>query len=184
MELSKQQLRKKIAELKKEQSVESLILHSEQALTVLEQLPIFKEAQFILLYHSLKDEVQTASFIEKWKDTKTIILPVVEGDILKLKIYNKTTDLAIGAFGIEEPTGEYFCEYNKIDLAIVPGVSFDTLRNRLGRGKGFYDKLLPSISAYKIGLCYGFQVSKQIPTEIHDTPMDAILTENGIISEK
>lgn len=182
MELSKQQLRKKIAELKKEQSVESLTLHSEKALSILEQLPIFEKAQFILLYHSLKDEVQTASFIEKWKDTKTIILPVVEGDILKLKTYNKTTNLAIGAFGIEEPTGEYFSKYDKIQLAIIPGVSFDLLRNRLGRGKGFYDKLLPSINAYKIGLCYDFQISKHIPTETHDTPMDAILTENGIIA--
>lgn len=184
MEISKHELRKKIAELKKNQSVESLTLHSVKALFILENLPRFKNAEVILMYHALKDEVQTKLFIEKWKDKKMILLPIVEGDILKLKVYGRNTDLTIGAFGIEEPLGEIFNDYSKIDLAIVPGVSFDINRNRLGRGKGYYDRLLPSIEAYKIGLCFGFQISNKIPTEVHDTPMDAILTEDGIISEK
>lgn len=180
---SKQELRKRIIELKKQQSVESMTLHSVKALTTLEDLPIFKGAKTILLYHALKDEVQTAAFINKWREKKTILLPVVEGDFLKLKIYNDKDSLSIGAYGIEEPSGKDFTDYNSIDLAIIPGMSFDKKGNRLGRGKGYYDRLLPNIDAYKIGLCYQFQISEYIPTETHDKLMDAILTENGIITE-
>lgn len=178
--LNKKELRKKIAEQKKQQSEESLILRSDSALSILETLPRFKDAKTILLYHSLKDEVRTDKFIERWKDKKNILLPVVDGEILRLKKYNQSVELSVGAFGIEEPSGLDFTNYEEIDLAIVPGVSFDCNKNRLGRGKGYYDRLLPQISAYKIGLCYEFQISEQIPTEPHDLPMDAVLTEQGI----
>ena len=64
-----------------------------------------------------------------------------------------------------------------IDLVIVPGVAFDRQHNRLGRGKGFYDRLLSTLSAPKIGICYSFQLKEHIPTEPFDKKMDLILTE-------
>ena len=66
-------------------------------------------------------------------------------------------------FGIKEPTGETFLEYDKIDLVIVPGVAFDRTLNRMGRGKGFYDRLLPKIKAPKVAVCFDFQLMEKIP---------------------
>mgnify|MGYP000320353970 FL=1 len=90
----------------------------------LEQHPKFASARTVLLYYSLGDEVQTHDFVEKWHRQKTILLPVVKGDELELRIYAGRQNLKNGeAYHIEEPTGEAFTAYEKIDLAIIPGVS-------------------------------------------------------------
>lgn len=126
----------------------------------------------------MKDEVQTHSFIEKWSKQKEIILPVVTGDILELRLYTGSADLQTGAYGIAEPTGALFTDYATIDLAVIPGVAFDLSGHRLGRGKGYYDKLLPQLTtAVKAGLCFPFQVVKEVPTEPFDIPMDIIITK-------
>ena len=70
---------------------------------------------------------------------------------------------------------------NEIDLIIVPGVAFDRQRNRLGRGKGFYDRLLSTLNVPKIGISYDFQLKDQIPVEPFDRKMDLIITEKEII---
>lgn len=146
----------------------------------LEQHPRFRTAHTVLLYYSLRDEVQTHAFVEKWYRRKKILLPVVKGDVLELRVYTGKQNLKTGeAYHIEEPEGEAFTRYGEIDLAVIPGVSFDSKGNRLGRGKGYYDKLLPQLNSYNIGICYGFQVSESIPTEVFDRPMDEVWTENG-----
>lgn len=143
----------------------------------LEAHPAFRRAQTVLLYHSLQDEVQTHAFIEKWSRRKNIILPVVAGDVLELRAYTGPDDLSIGSYGIAEPTGELFTDYASIDLAVIPGVAFDSKKHRLGRGKGYYDKLLPLLpSALKAGLCFPFQLVEEVPAEPFDICMDIIIT--------
>ena len=66
----------------------------------------------------------------------------------------------------------------------MPGVAFDRKANRLGRGKGFYDRLLAQTHALKIGICYDLQLLDEIPAEPHDIKMDIIVTENNIIYKK
>lgn len=130
-----------------------------------------------MLYHSLKDEVDTHAFIRKWSREKCILLPVVVGDDLELRLYTGPEDLTVGAYGIEEPTGARFTDYAAIDLIVVPGVAFDRDGNRLGRGKGYYDRLLPRIpSAYKIGICFPFQLVDEVPAEPFDIRMDEIIS--------
>ena len=88
--------------------------------------------------------------------------------------------LETGAFGIEEPSGENFTDFDEIELGIIPGVSFDRQGNRLGRGKGYYDKLLPLLPhSYNIGICYRFQAREEIPAEPFDKRMDEVWTEEG-----
>ncbi len=138
----------------------------------------------MLLYHSLPDEVDTHAFIRRWSARKRILLPVVKGDDLELRLYTGDDRLTEGAFHIDEPTGTAFTDYAAIDLAVIPGVAFDRQGNRLGRGKGYYDRLLPRIpTAYKLGLCFPFQVLNQIPAEAHDIPMDEVLTAVSSINE-
>ncbi len=118
------------------------------------------------------------------KEEKDIILPVVVGDgLLELRRYKGKQDLAVGAYGILEPAGEAFVNFDTIDLAIIPGMAFDAEGNRLGRGKGFYDRLLPKLKATKIGICFGFQVAAHLPIDPYDFPMDEVYTEEGKLSK-
>ena len=155
-------------------------MHSSALLDQLEKHPHFIASKTILCYHSLSDEVQTHAFVEKWHKVKKILLPVVVGDILELRHYTGKDCLKEGAFHIEEPTGENFTDFDEIELGIIPGVSFDRQGNRLGRGKGYYDKLLPLLSySYNIGICYRFQVREEIPCEPFDRRMEEVWTEEG-----
>ena len=154
-------------------------LQSAKILAALEAHPAFRAATTVLLYHSLKDEVDTHAFIRKWSNEKRILLPVVVGDELELRLYTGPEDMATGTYGIEEPVGETFTDYADIDFIAVPGVAFDRKGNRLGRGKGYYDRLLPRIpAAYKAGICFPFQIVEEVPAEAFDICMDIIITSN------
>ena len=149
---------------------------SRQAANRLEQHPKFISADTILLYASLPDEVDTRDLIDRWHKQKRILLPKVCGDELTLHIYTGPDCLQTGAFGINEPTGKTFNDYDKISLAVVPGMAFDSRGHRLGRGKGYYDRLLPLLkNAYKIGICFGFQFVPGVPADEHDIMMDEII---------
>ena len=151
---------------------------SAKILAALEARPAFRAANTILLYHSLNDEVDTHDFIEKWSNQKHILLPVVIGEELELRTYTSPHYLRIGAYGIEEPVGTPFTDYAAIDLAVIPGVAFDSRGNRLGRGKGYYDRLLPHMpTTYKIGICFPFQLVKEVPAEAFDIRMDEIIAQ-------
>ena len=164
-----------MAQKKRSFCATSLYELSETVLAKLEEYPQFISSHRVLLYYSLKDEVDTHSFIEKWYRQKEIILPVVTGDDLELRVYRGKESLEKGAYGILEPTGEKFTNFTSIDLAIIPGVAFDKEGNRLGRGKGYYDRLLPKINAYKMGICFPFQLINEVPAEPFDIKMDEVI---------
>lgn len=154
---------------------------SAEILAALEAHPAFGAANTVLLYYSLPDEVDTHEFVQKWSREKRILLPVVVGDDLELRIYTGPEDLSTGSYGIEEPTGELFTNYAAIDFIAVPGVAFDGNGNRLGRGKGYYDRLLPHIpAAYKAGICFPFQLVEEVPAEPFDIRMDEIIRSNSM----
>lgn len=153
---------------------------SEKIRHYVEQMPEFRTAKTILLYHSLADEVDTSSFLNRWKQKKRLLLPVVKGEDLAICDYN-TENMKTGSFGILEPEGIELEDLSSIDMVIVPGVAFDRKGNRLGRGKGYYDRLLPRLKSYKIGICYDCQIIDRIPADEHDIPMDHIVTESGVI---
>ena len=176
--MNKPALRKYIRELK-EQHKASAPSDSEQIIQELEADARFQTAQIVLMYHSLPDEVDTHAFIEKWCKQKTVLLPVVIGNELELRLFQNANELTTGAFGIAEPTGKVFTNFNSIDLAIIPGMAFDRQGNRLGRGKGYYDRLLPKLTnAYKIGICFPYQLVEEVPTEETDVSMHKVITIN------
>ena len=107
-----------------------------------------------------------------------VLLPVVVGDDLELRLYQGEDSLRAGAYNIMEPVGPLFPPeaYGQIELAIVPGMAFDAAGHRLGRGKGYYDRLLPRLaSAYKVGVCYPFQFIADVPSEEHDVAMNEVV---------
>lgn len=164
---------------KKRYTPQELLERSQSVLSRVEALPLFQQASRIALYHALPGEVQTAAFIERWYKQKAIYLPLVVGDDLRLLRYTGPDSLQKGSFGIWEPKpdGEEADE-GTIDLIIVPGVAFDLQHNRLGRGRGFYDRLLSSLSAPKVGICFDFQLIDSVPTESFDRLMDSVVSES------
>lgn len=143
----------------------------------LEQTAAFLMADNILIYHSMPDELQTLDFIRKWHTRKRFFLPRVAGVNLELLPYSPD-GLESGAYGIAEPTGANPVDPQTMELIIVPGVAYDRRGNRLGRGKGFYDRLLGETHATTIGVAYDFQLLDELPTETHDTPVHIVITES------
>lgn len=146
----------------------------------LEMTTAFLQADNILFYNALPDELPTQSFLSKWSKIKNLFLPRVNGVNLDILPYDESK-ITKGSFGIEEPVGCDVIDVDKIDLIIVPAVAFDHNCNRLGRGKGFYDRLLSNGHAIKIGVGYDFQLFEKLPIEKHDIPMDMIITESQTI---
>lgn len=153
---------------------------AEEVFSRLEETAAFLMADRILMYHSLPDELSTHKFLSRWKDRKRFYLPRVNGVNLDILPYNESR-LELGSFHIEEPTGDNLADPDEIELIVVPAVAFDYKGNRLGRGKGFYDRLLSETKATKIGVGYEFQLIDELPAEPHDIPMDMVITQHSCI---
>ncbi|GAB6008730.1 5-formyltetrahydrofolate cyclo-ligase [Dysgonomonas reticulitermitis] len=179
--IQKSNIRKEIVHLKKLYSIKQLQSRSDEVLSTLEITGAFQNAKTIFIYNSLSDEVQTLDFIDRWKGQKNFYLPVVVKDDIVFRAYTSSTEFQQSSFNISEPIGTDFTDFKKVDLVIVPGVAFDRKMNRLGRGKGYYDRFLSKISAPKIGICFDFQLLDKIPAESTDIKMDYIVSENELI---
>ncbi|MDE7377561.1 MAG: 5-formyltetrahydrofolate cyclo-ligase [Paraprevotella sp.] len=176
--MDKQQLRQYIRTKKAGHTQEERLRESTEIERLLEMHPYFQKAHTILAYHALPDEVQTKNLLTRWSGEKRFILPVVKGNDLELRIYKGESNLHTGAFGIPEPEGDAFTDLAELDLALIPGMAFDPSGHRLGRGKGYYDRLLARLRPYRIptmGICFSYQKVSFVPTEEHDIPMDRIL---------
>ncbi len=176
--MSKGEQRKHIKELIRLFSAKQLQDLSTDVLARIEKHPLFCSANIILLYYSLPDEVHTHSLIEKWCQKKTILLPKVCGHILTLHQYLDKSCVKEGFMKIKEPITEQFHDTCSIDLAIIPGLAFDRQGFRLGRGKGFYDKLLCQpyfANVYKIGIAFPFQILPHVCHEAHDIRMNEVI---------
>ena len=154
------------------------LIRASHPLTKLSRHPRLADAHTVLLYSALPDEVPTLPLLNRLTaEGKTVLLPRVVSDTdMELRRYTGPHDLEPGAFGIMEPTGELFTDYDHIDVAVVPGMAFDREGHRLGRGKGYYDRFLARLPhIYKIGVCFPFQLVDQVPTDAHDILMDEVI---------
>lgn len=175
MTMTKDELRRHIRRLKSQAEGTVLLDESRRVLELVERDADFLAADTVLLYWSLPDEVDTHDFVRRWARRKHVLLPRVSGDELELATYRGDEDLRVGSFGIMEPAGATFTDYGQIAFAVVPGMAFDVSGHRLGRGRGYYDKLLPGLAnARKAGVCFSFQMLENLITERHDFTMDKV----------
>ncbi len=152
---------------------------SELIIEQLENMPEFQDAQVIMLYYPIHNEVDVRPLLNKYMESKTILLPVVHRASIEMRPYTGKDNLHKGKFGIPEPKSGTF--KGKPDLIIVPGVAFDKECNRLGRGKGFYDRFLKRFSSTTaIGVAYDRQIVDSIPTDSHDHKLDHVVTPTQI----
>ncbi len=141
----------------------------------------FSGCRQIGLYFPLRNEVRTQELFESWiKNGKQIFFPRVVGKKIEFVSVEDKKDLVVGCWGILEPKSDQLVEVQNLDLVIVPGVAFDEERIRLGFGKGYYDRCLESYQGLKVGLCYEFQVVRQLIHLDHDLQCDQVVTEKRI----
>jgi 5-formyltetrahydrofolate cyclo-ligase len=160
-------------------SRDALAEMSQNIMRRLERHPLFVSARTVLLFHSLPDEPCTHRLIAGAAACKRVLLPVVTGpDTMELREYLGPGSMGTGAFGISEPQGSAFTDYASIDLAVIPGVAFDASGNRLGRGRGYYDRMLPKLAScgvHTIGVAFDFQKVPEVPCLPHDMKVDEVL---------
>lgn len=142
-----------------------------------EVLETFRKAKRVALFSALADEPDTTWALARWHGDKELFLPRVEGEEMHFYPY-RPDRMGEGSFGISEPQQGERIDPRTLDLILVPGVAFTAAGDRMGRGKGFYDKYLSTVrpDLVKVGVCYHHQVVPSLPVEPHDVRMDDLLT--------
>lgn len=138
----------------------------------------FKNAEVVFAYVSFENEVSTLDLIEELLKEKRVVVPYCtdkQGSMICVEI-KSMAELKKGSYGILEPCNPIEFDKTKIDLCIVPGLAFDSSGGRIGFGKGYYDKFLNGINAYKIGICHKELFFGNIPKDEFDISMDEIIT--------
>ncbi len=179
---AKERLRLKMRQMRAYHTQQEMLTTS---LAIRERLladDVIKKAHTIAAYASLPDEVNTEMLIDiLFEQGKKILLPVVEGNNMYWRAYDGKQDMKRGVFSIMEPrNGEVVAldDCTKPIVVIVPGMAFDALGHRLGRGKGYYDRTLFKIrqkNIILIGICYPWQMVGSVPTEGHDIMMNKVI---------
>jgi len=151
--------------------------------------PQLRSAHSILFYAPMPDELDVWPLLEKLLKTHAVCaLPAFDAATQfysARRVKNLETDIFTGKFGVAEPLPE--CEsvpLNRFDLVLVPGMAFDLAGNRLGRGKGFYDRILAEVSGVKCGVAYDLQLLESLPTEAHDAKVTFIFTPSRCVRQK
>ena len=178
--------RKQISALLKSLDENLIQSKSESIADKLVSLNEYQKARNILVYLSLKTEVQTDSLIKKMFEMgKRVFIPIVhDKDLIVSELLNQGIKLTKGVDGIRIPDEKdrVIVSSDIVDLAIVPGLAFTREGVRLGRGKGCYDKLLTGLPALKIGVSFNLQLQDFIPHSDHDIGMDKVITESEIFN--
>jgi len=154
---------------------------SDAALKLLQLQPAWRQSRSVLLFAPLPDELDLWLLLEAGLALgKQMGLPQYDSATASYsaaRIQDCAQDLCAGRFGIREPKPA--CEkmeLNRLDLVLVPGLAFDLHGSRLGRGKGFYDRLLANVRGTTCGIAYDHQMVSVVPAEPHDIHVDCILT--------
>ncbi|MEM2935073.1 MAG: 5-formyltetrahydrofolate cyclo-ligase [Candidatus Thermoplasmatota archaeon] len=176
----KERIRKELLEKRNSLSTYEILEKSNIILNKLYELEEFLKANRIASYISFGSEVYTHGLIKEYSKKKELFVPFIKNREIFLARINSWEELESGAYGILQPKNPRI-ENGNIDLIIVPGIAFDENGNRIGYGKGYFDRLLKKFFSKKIALAFDFQVLESIPNHTYDVKMDMIITEKRII---
>ena len=161
-------------------SAEQLRPDSQRVCERLLTLPVWKQARIVLLFAPLRDEPDIGPVISvALQEGKEVSLPKLDpaGFSYHASPIKSLEDLSPGKFGILEPRHTSAAmALNRLDLVLVPGVAFDTLGGRLGRGKGYYDRLLAAVNGLKCGVAFDEQIVDVVPVGPMDVRLNCIVT--------
>jgi 5-formyltetrahydrofolate cyclo-ligase len=180
----KDKIRKQVLDARFKLTPEQRRAKSAEIETKLFILPEYCAAAIVLFYASFQSEVETHHMIRRaLAEGKRVVLPKVKGrelELFEIKSFDK--DVLPGAWGIPEPESGVPAVLKDIGLIVVPGAVFDEQGNRIGYGAGFYDKLLPLYKGRTVALAFELQIASELPVDVHDIPMQKIVTEKRVIN--
>lgn len=183
----KDELRKELIKKRSELDKEKKDAASREICDKIGNLPYFISSKNILIYISMKNEVDLKYLYETYGKIKKFYCPVCTTKenmtYVRLESYENLVE-STRFKGLYEPKLAKMVEntVERLDLVIVPGVAFDMHKNRLGYGAGYYDRFFAKLSykPIKLGTCYSFQLIGDIPSFENDVSMDYIITENKL----
>lgn len=142
---------------------------------------LYQQAKTVYFYYPLGNEVNLLAVARKALDAgKCVGFPKTEGDIIRFYKVESLEDFQEGCFHVMEPVSTELLDVEN-PLILTPGLIFDKQKNRMGYGKGYYDRytaILPK--AIKIGVAYEMQLTQEVPVDEYDVPMDYMITEKGM----
>jgi len=178
--LTKQRIRSKILLKLKKQKEED---RSRKSILIKEKLlkePSFKKAKRVMFYIAFNGEVETKEMIKEAKNLgKIIAVPVCVKNRISLRpaLLKSHAHLKKGPYGVSEPVVSRYIDLKDLDLVVTPGLAFDKKGNRLGRGKGYYDRFLKQIpkDTPSIGLAFRMQILPKVPVTSSDVSVSKVL---------
>lgn len=176
-----QAMRTIVEQQRRMMTAEQVAEQSALIVSQIERMSAFREAQTVLLYYPIHNEVDLRPLLTKYGDQKTFLFPVTHRRSMEVRPYDGEDMMRKGRYGVPEPQTQTY--KGSIDLILVPGVVFDQHCHRIGRGGGYYDRFLNHHPrAMKIGVCYAFQLKKHtIPHRLGDQKMNRVVTPQQTI---
>lgn len=150
------------------------------------ELREYAKSEVIMIFLSLSDEVDTSPLVlRSWQDRKRILAPKISWNqrrLIPIEIRSLTEDLTVSSLGVREPATGIPFPIGLIDLVIVPSLAIDGVGQRLGRGRGFYDRFLahPEFQGKTCALAFDEQFVDDVPVGPHDKPIDMIVTDEAV----
>ncbi len=179
----KKQLRQRLRKILADIPPEQLAMQGSQACQLLTQQPEYRRAEIVMVFLSLPGEPDTTPLVLRaWQDRKRVLAPRVSWEqrrMLPVEIHSLTADLTVTGVGLREPVAGAPIPVSLIDLVVVPGLGFDVDGNRLGRGRGFYDRFLanPEFRGVACALAFEQQLVPELPAHPLDRPVDLLVTD-------
>jgi 5-formyltetrahydrofolate cyclo-ligase len=181
----KEQLRRRIAALRRALTQDARTARSNAMCGHLASLEEVERARVVACYMPLRFEAAPTAFMEAALAAgKVVALPRVDPltNQLILHRYEAGDALEESAFMVREPVASApLVAPQDVDVILVPGLAFDGVGRRLGYGQGYYDRLLGSLRALRIGLAFDFQLLAEVPSFEHDLPVDAVVTDRRVL---
>ena len=185
LQIKKDEIRKQILEKRSNLSLEEVDKKSE--LIIKNLTPYLKNAQNIMIFTDMKNEVRITKLIELYPEKNFFISKIVNSKNREMKInkYNEN-ELVLHKFGYYESSSDDFYDEKILDIVIVPALAFDSSKNRIGFGGGYYDTFLNKVreknkNTLFIGVCYDFQMIEEVPIEGHDITLDLVINESEVL---
>ena len=185
LQIKKDKIRKEI--LAKRNILSDKDINKKSDLIIKNLASYIENVQNIMIFMDMKTEVKITKLLELYSKKNFFISKITNSKNREMKInkYNKN-ELILHKFGYYESSSNDFYDEEILDVVIVPAVAFDSKKNRIGFGGGYYDTFLEKVrkknnKALFIGVCYDFQIIDNIPTEKHDVTLDFVVSENKII---
>jgi 5-formyltetrahydrofolate cyclo-ligase len=146
----------------------------------------FRHASTVMLYMPMSTEVDLSPVaLRCFQIGKTVCVPKVVGhEIIPIEVTNfDVADMDLDGCGVRTPRCGQPVPPNLFDLVVVPGLAFDPMCRRLGRGGGYYDRFLPRLrkNTAAVGIAYDVQIVEEVPALPHDVTMDIVVTERRLI---